>query len=331
MRRRVRSGRWVQLDRGIVALAGSPPSWERGILALCLSKNGVASHLSAACLHGLSPLPGCSTFEVTVARGRSTRSDLGRVHAMGDAQLVDRVWIGPVPATGLARTLLDVGSAVGYSRHARIVDDALDRRLIDHRDLAECPDRHRGLRRRGIVRLTRLLAERGSGQRRHRVDVRTTIRAVLRSAGPRDTPHPVPGQRRRAGRGEMRRGLPGGGTRRRTRWASRSQPVDRSSIGFATRSEAAGARLVHHAGHLAAADLGSRCAGAKAPEASRFPPMTAAGVPGQLRHVSRNVPVSGPFRDGWEPVARGRAGEPLQRPARVELRSSSGARGRGGR
>ena len=83
VRRRVVSGRWVKLGRGIFVVSGAPRTWHQRVMALCLATTGVASHLSAARLHRLAFLPQARDIEVSVDRNRSIRSPLGRVHTTG--------------------------------------------------------------------------------------------------------------------------------------------------------------------------------------------------------------------------------------------------------
>lgn len=159
----VTQGRWRRAARGIYATAGSPATWEQSLLALCLATGGTASHLSAAVLHGFRYLPAQRSIEVSVLGTRRRLSMPGIVHVVADGELFDTMTLGPIPATGTARTILDLGATVGSPRHARILDDALDRRLVTRAQLERCLDSHRTRGRLGIARLEALLADRGAG------------------------------------------------------------------------------------------------------------------------------------------------------------------------
>jgi hypothetical protein len=52
--RLVASGAWTRVGRSVYHLAGAPFTWHTRVLAACLeSGSGVASHRTAAVLHGL--------------------------------------------------------------------------------------------------------------------------------------------------------------------------------------------------------------------------------------------------------------------------------------
>lgn len=160
---RLRAGRWEHLSRSTYAIAGSPATWERAATALHLATGGVVSHLAAARLRGYRPLPAGDEPEVTVGITRSARSPLGRVHRSRDLHLATVEEISGLPVTDAARTLLDLAAQVGPVRYRRIVDDALDRKLVTLGELDACLTRHRRRGRPGVRRLAGVLAERGDG------------------------------------------------------------------------------------------------------------------------------------------------------------------------
>jgi hypothetical protein len=54
IRTRLRRGTWVALDKGVYAHIASLPTWDRSVMAAVLAeRHAVASHRSAAVLHGL--------------------------------------------------------------------------------------------------------------------------------------------------------------------------------------------------------------------------------------------------------------------------------------
>ena len=50
---RVESGIWSRVDHGVLRVSGAPFTWRTRLLACCLASGGVASHRSAAVIHGL--------------------------------------------------------------------------------------------------------------------------------------------------------------------------------------------------------------------------------------------------------------------------------------
>lgn len=115
---------WGRIRRGLYALPGSAPSWERDALAACLLAGGdaIASFLTAAALWGWCRPPVLP--HVTVPRSQSHRSPLGRIHR-SDVPAVDRAVRAGIPCTSASRTLVDCASIVERPTFEGFVDDAL--------------------------------------------------------------------------------------------------------------------------------------------------------------------------------------------------------------
>lgn len=79
--RKVRRGELERAGRGVLAIAGMPWSWERRLLAACLSVGPEAgvSHRAAGHLLGFDGFGECPA-ELSVPRGRRARTDLATVH-----------------------------------------------------------------------------------------------------------------------------------------------------------------------------------------------------------------------------------------------------------
>jgi very-short-patch-repair endonuclease len=184
VRRRVAAGRWVEVDRGVYRLAGVPTSWEATVLGAVLAagEGAVASHRSAAVLWGLD---GCRAGapEVTVPRGRRYRRPGVHTHESTDLGLVTPVPRLGIPATPVARTLLDLGAVASPGRVHLAVDDARRRRLTDWDALLAVLVAHARKGRNGVGALRSILDE-------HFGEVATTdsgferlVVAFLRQAG----------------------------------------------------------------------------------------------------------------------------------------------------
>lgn len=130
VQRRVASGRWIRVHRGVYRVGGTPPSWQGTALAACLAapSGAMTSHLTAAAVSGLGiqapPRP-----DVTVRPGRSSRLPDVTVHRSVLAP-EDCTVIQAIPTTTVARTLVDCAAILGPVRLQRLVDEAFHRRLV---------------------------------------------------------------------------------------------------------------------------------------------------------------------------------------------------------
>lgn len=107
----IHAGRIVRAQRGIYRLVHFPPSEHEELVTAWLwsEQAGVVSHQTALSLHGLSdvlPLQVHLTLPTTW-RHRRFRTPPGIVLHHADVPQEDRSWFGPVPATGVRRTLTD--------------------------------------------------------------------------------------------------------------------------------------------------------------------------------------------------------------------------------
>jgi hypothetical protein len=154
--RRLQSGRWRLAARGVYAVAAVPAGWRQDALAACLSRadTAVASHLTAAALHGLARPP--STPHITVPAGAG-RSPLAVVHR-APLDVLDVVRIDGMSVTGVSRTLIDCAGLLGDAQLAGIVDAALCDGLSHPRDIVASLSRAQSDRGKpGVARLRRVL------------------------------------------------------------------------------------------------------------------------------------------------------------------------------
>ncbi len=119
--RRVRSGRWERVGRGVYRITGAPITPQQAALAAVLRASGGAlvSHLSAVALLGLAPWP--NTPHVTVGTSAGARTPGVLVHR-SDVPRGDRTTVGCIPATTPARALIDIAPMVDGQQLGDLVD-----------------------------------------------------------------------------------------------------------------------------------------------------------------------------------------------------------------
>jgi hypothetical protein len=156
--RRLHVGRWEQVDVSVYRLVGAPWTWEARLLAplLAVGRPAVASHLSAAALHGI-PGFGRGVPEISVPRrGERRRRDL-IVHSSTDLDRCSTIRVGGIPTTDVSRTLLDVGRRVGDQRLLRAIEWSRREGKSDWPALISTLARHARRGRPGIRRLRRVI------------------------------------------------------------------------------------------------------------------------------------------------------------------------------
>jgi hypothetical protein len=158
LERRVRDRRFEPLRRGVYRIAGTPATWEQGMLAVCLSAglDACASFHAAAALYGLEGFER-TQFEITYfGRSPSPIEDV-IVH---ETEVFDPAHIARVrgvPATSPARTLCDLTAVVQPWMVERAVDESLRRKLVQldqiqaAAELLDGPGRRRSTVMRAIL------------------------------------------------------------------------------------------------------------------------------------------------------------------------------------
>lgn len=190
--RMVETGMWRRLAPGLFASGSVDDTFERNVMAACLNSRGIASHQTAATLHGMRFARPRNLIEVTVAFTGNARSSLANVHRCRRFAEIEVVQIGPVPVTSVAHTLWDLGARMRTSRSARaryehIVDDALDRKLVSLDQLSEHCHRYPKNSPRAAM-LGSVIAERSEGRQ---VTESKFERAFLRACRERGLPAPA--------------------------------------------------------------------------------------------------------------------------------------------
>jgi very-short-patch-repair endonuclease len=142
---RARTGRLHRIHRGVYAV-GHPRLTRRGnwmAAALACGPAAVLSHRTAAALHGvLWPRDGWPHVTVP-ATGRAKRNGIF-VHQVKTIADSERTVIDAIPATSLARSLLDLARTNDrLLPHA--IDEAADKELLDMTAIAELGPHRKGM------------------------------------------------------------------------------------------------------------------------------------------------------------------------------------------
>ncbi len=159
MSRWARDGRLTVVAPRVFGLAGAPRTWRARVMAACLSTGGVASHRTAAALHGLDGFrPGI--IEISTDRWRRRRRETWRLHESKDLVAADHDIVDDVPCTSLVRTLVDLPAVCGMDHAGQALDHAC---RIDDAVLVAARQRFIEVARRGrngTVKMRHLLNER---------------------------------------------------------------------------------------------------------------------------------------------------------------------------
>jgi len=151
-RKRKAVGRFHRIHKGVYAF-GYPTLSRKGHLMAAVVTCGpgaVLSHRSAAFLHGI--LDDSRSRVDVIAPNRRGRAPKGiAAHRDGTLAPADRVVIGGIPCTSLARTLLDIAATESTRALRYAVSQAEVEKIFDLAEVIELLRRSKG--RRGVARL----------------------------------------------------------------------------------------------------------------------------------------------------------------------------------
>lgn len=212
--RQASAGRLEQLYPGVYRVGGSPPTWRQGLFAACAWAGGpperwpsgartVASHRAAARLHGLDGFEEAAV-EVTAARRPQFAGCSFLAHyATPDPDSV--VLVDGIPATSMARTLVDLAAVLPPDECERALDDALRRNKVSEMWLRYVVTHVTGPGCRGARAMQRLLDGRDPLDGPSASAFQKSLRRLLLGAGfPMVEEYQVPGLRYRCDLGTDR-------------------------------------------------------------------------------------------------------------------------------
>lgn len=181
IQRRIGSGRWRVVYRGVYAIAGQPPTWRQSLMAAVLAcgDGAVASHAGAAALWRL---PGFNEGPIEVLATGGGKVKPYRVHRATAIPATDTTRVDGIPVTTPARTIFDIAAVCTEETVEIALDDALRRRLVSIpvlRRRLEQPGRGNA----GRVLMRALLLQRSGGGRPAESPLETVMMRVLRKHG----------------------------------------------------------------------------------------------------------------------------------------------------
>ena len=134
------AGRYRRCRRGVVRIAGAPPTWRQALrtASLAAGERVVVSHASAVRLYGVELPPAVhprwrrdtAFIEVAAPDPRHVRLHGVRGHRSGtwdDGDVEERAGMA---VTSPVRTVIDLSSRLGVDGTGRLVDDMLRRKLL---------------------------------------------------------------------------------------------------------------------------------------------------------------------------------------------------------
>lgn len=141
--RRVASGQLVRLHRGVYAVGHARLRREGWWMAAVLAAGpgALLSHRDAAALHGLRPPGDRRRVEVTTT-GRASSTDRVEVHNTTALGLLDAAHRNGIPATTVARTLVDLANVATPRELTNALEEAERRRCLDVLGIEEASDAH---------------------------------------------------------------------------------------------------------------------------------------------------------------------------------------------
>lgn len=177
---------WRKVHPGVVCIPGYPDTFEQRTMAahLYAGSDSLLSHRSAGRLHGLDAIPE-SRIDITTPRRLRTK-ELA-IHQRDVTTLRSR-FFGPIPATAIDQTIIDLAGVVNDVTLEIAIDSALRQGLTLVDRVAALLDSVGGRGTSGATALKGLLEQRAPMARPPESVVETQVLGLMRSF---DLPSPV--------------------------------------------------------------------------------------------------------------------------------------------
>jgi predicted transcriptional regulator of viral defense system len=182
--RRLSTGSWTQIRRGVYVVGGVPPSWEQSLMAVSLSFDDCwLSHGTGARLLGLTHAPEIGGIEALRPYGRYRRLDGVIAHRSRIITPADVTRHKRIAVTSVGRTIVDCSGRLTVATTAKMLDDAMrhNKRVLEETRAAFARLAGGGRRRFGNIR--EVLGKRIPGYDPGESDLELRAINVLTSAG----------------------------------------------------------------------------------------------------------------------------------------------------
>ncbi|HWC14147.1 MAG TPA: type IV toxin-antitoxin system AbiEi family antitoxin domain-containing protein [Actinomycetota bacterium] len=177
--RRISTGRFLRLHRGIYRLPGAPPSRRQTLIAAVLwaGPGSAASHRSAAELWGLD----VKTSHLEISTPRRLESHVVLPHRVDPLPPEDLKIIDGIPCTAIDRTIMDLAAVLDLDSVEDALESALRKRCtsVSRLRFRIARESHR----RGVSKLRKLLDERSSDGQPTESRFETRLHRLLRDGG----------------------------------------------------------------------------------------------------------------------------------------------------
>jgi len=186
-------GRYRRCRRGVVQIAGVPPSWRQRvrIASIAAGERVVVSHASAVQLYGLERRRSThrrwrrndAFIEVAARDPRQVRLVGVCGHRSGNWEEGDVGEVAGIAVTSPVRTVIDMSSRLGFDGTGRLVDDMLRRNLLTISQLRERISSLRPAPGRSMRVLRAVVAMRDDAYDAGESPLESRIRQVVRRKG----------------------------------------------------------------------------------------------------------------------------------------------------
>lgn len=180
--RRLADGWFTALSQGLYALPGVTLSERTLLLAATTALAGIASHESAARLHGIDGFDS-RVVVVTVPVRRTNRFPDVRVHQTTDLTAEQTTEINGIPVTCPPRTVLDLAAVLPSKRLAAVTDQVVRLGLCSYQRISDVLEELARQGKPGVKRLREVLEPRLGGLYVSESTLETLLLKVIKDAG----------------------------------------------------------------------------------------------------------------------------------------------------
>lgn len=182
--RRLAAGRWIRRGQGVYVIAGVPQSWLRDIWCayLAVGPTAVVSHETALRLHGIGCVPP-RPLTFTIPHGGHTYIPRTFVHQIDDLR-PDRVsTVAGLRTSSAPRAVVEVAATLGPKQLGRVLDEVRHLKLASFAQVGACLGEVMRPGKPGVVKLARILDERGDGYVPPASELERALFAALTAGG----------------------------------------------------------------------------------------------------------------------------------------------------